>query len=252
MIVMSKTKDHYLGDEQIVPEEWDKWNQEYYESIPLSHGDFNNGYDDKTQESEMSLIAKDSGGGDFKIPPEGTHIAVCNMIVDVGMQETGYGSKHKIYIRWELPQERMEWDDNGAKKEGPLVTGNFYTLSLSQKANLRKDLEGWRGKAFTPEELKGFDILKVLGHACQLSIVHNTSDGKTYANVSGVVALPKGVQAPKAEIPLVKYTSDDIEQWDQVPEWLQMKINNQPDDFNQDHNSGVTGQFDDFDDDIPF
>ena len=199
----------------------------------------------------MPIIAKDTGGGDFKIPDQGTHIAVCNMVVHIGLQPASnpaYKPKDTIYIRWELPNERMTWTDKeGKEHEGPMVIGNYYTNSLSPKSYLRKDLEGWRAKAFTEEELNGFDVLKILGKPCMVTIVHNTSGQKTYANVASVAAIPKGTTAPEAEIDLLKYSADDPEDKEKLPEWLQDKISKQiiPEQEPQ-------SQEPDFDDDIPF
>lgn len=179
----------------------------------------------------MPIIAKDTGGGDFKIPEQGTHLAICNMVVHLGVQPAknpAYKPKDTIFVRWELPEERMEWKDKeGVEHEGPMVISNFYTNSLSPKSYLRKDLEGWRAKAFTEEELKGFDVLNILGKPCMLTIVHNESGGKTYANVTSVSALPKSMKAKQAEMKLIKYCADDPEQFDDLPEWLQEKIEKQ-------------------------
>ena len=209
-------------------------------------------YERNSGEDIMSLMASEKGGGDFKKVPEGTHIAVCNMVVDIGMQETNYGPKHKCYIRWELPNEEIEWTDKeGNEHKGPMTIGANYTVSLSEKANLRRDLEGWRGKAFTAEELAGFDVFNILGKACQVSVVHNESGGKVYANVSGVVALPKGVSAPELTNDPLKYSDDEPEMFDQLPDWIKEKLGNQVS-ATQADTSATNNKLDDFDDDIPF
>jgi hypothetical protein len=178
----------------------------------------------------MALVATDSGGSDFQIAPQGTHTAICNMVVDLGNQETSYQgqtkTKHQVWLRWELPQERIEWTDkDGNEKEGPMSLGRTYTCSLSEKANLRKDLEGWRGKAFSQEELEGFDLFNLLGVPCQVTVTHREANGKTYANVTGVAGWPKAVDKPKeTENKAIKYSADDPKQFDDLPEWLQEKI----------------------------
>lgn len=171
----------------------------------------------------MAIMAK--SGGNVVLVDEGTHQAICNMVVDLGLQETTYlgtvSHKHQVYIRWELPLERITWEEDGQEKEGPRVTGKFYTLSLGDKANLRKDLESWRGKKFTKEELDGFDVGKLLGAPCQITITHN--EAKTWANVNTVAGWPKGVTKKKPECPLVLF-DDDNDTYDILPEWLQKKI----------------------------
>src|ERR1700743_3838249 len=101
------------------------------------------------KEKYMAIMATDSGGGgDFSPVPAGTHFAVCDQVVDLGKQRIvsqmyGESIKHQVYIRWQIPAERVEWEFEGQKKEGPAVIGKTYTVSLGDKANLRKDLQAW-------------------------------------------------------------------------------------------------------------
>ena len=140
----------------------------------------------------MPIIAK--AGATFKPAPSGTFAAVCVDVIDLGALEVTYAGKtkvqHKIRIVWQIEEE----DENGR----PFQVSRRYTLSLHEKAGLRKDLESWRGRAFNEEECQGFDIEKLLGVGCLLNIIHNTKDGSTYANVSGIMKLPKGMPAPTA------------------------------------------------------
>jgi hypothetical protein len=98
-------------------------------------------------------------------------------------------SQHKIRIVWMLDENRSD--------EKPILVFKRYTLSLHEKSALRKDLEAWRGKAFTPTELEGFDVETIIGVGCMVSIVHATKDGITYANVAAVMKLGKGMHAPQ-------------------------------------------------------
>lgn len=181
----------------------------------------------------MALIVSDTGGGgDFTPAPEGTHFGVCDMVVDLGKQKTSYQGvesiKHQIYIRWQIPAERIEWTDgDGVKHEGPVVIGKTYTASLGEKANLRKDLQSWRGRAFTEEELKGFDISRLLRVGATISIVHNHKDGKTYANIGAIGALPKGMSALSVEGEPLLYDPDTNDGFDRLPKWLREKIDAQ-------------------------
>ena len=181
----------------------------------------------------MPLMAKDTGGGDFAPVPEGTHLAICNMVVDLGLQESTYMGdtkiQHKCWVRWELPYERISWQDgDGEAKEGPMSIGKTYTLSLSEKANLRKDLEAWRGKAFTPAELDGFDLFNLLGVGCQVVVVHREKDGKTYANVNGIAGWPKGTPKPQTtENKVLRYSEDEQNDYDELPDWIKEKIQKQ-------------------------
>lgn len=141
----------------------------------------------------MPIIAKDSGGGaEFELAPAGAHPAVCCDVVDLGVMKVEYGGKekqqHKIRIVWQID----ELDSNGKA----FRVQKRYTLSLHEKAALRKDLESWRGKPFNEEQLGGFDIEKLLSIGCFLNVIHESKGDKTYANVTAIMPLPKGVHGP--------------------------------------------------------
>ena len=128
----------------------------------------------------MAIIARKPESS-FEPCPEGLHQAVCVDVVDLGLQDTPWGSKHKVELRWQVDQinERA-----GRRFE----LRKRYTNSLHEKAALRKDLECWRGRKFTEEELNGFDLEKLLTINCQLQVIHTLSDeGKTYDNVQAIV-----------------------------------------------------------------
>ena len=95
---------------------------------------------------------------------------------------------------------------------------------MNEKAVLRKHLEGWRGKSFTDADAEQFDIAKILGKACMLSVIENEKGGKTYSNIAGIGKVPKGIPEPVAENPLLYFAPDDESQFDQLPKWLQEKI----------------------------
>jgi hypothetical protein len=148
----------------------------------------------------MSLIATDKGS-EFETTPEGTYVARCFKVIDLGTQVSPtFGTEaHKVMISWEL------FDDDVKMADGrPYSVSQFYTVSLNEKANLRKHLEAWRGKKFTAEELEGFDLNTVLGAYCMIQVVHS-EDGK-YANVNSIMSY-KG-EKPKPVNPDVSF---DIE-----------------------------------------
>lgn len=194
------------------------------------------------------------GGGDFKRAPSGSHVAVCNMVADCGLQ-VGFEGKpqRKIYIRFEIPAERVEYEKDGKKVEGPLTIGSFYTASMNEKATLRKHLEGWRGKTFTDDEAAVFDVAKLLGQAAMLSVVEKENNGKTYANIAGMSRLPRGFEAPSAENPLIYFDSDSGQaEYDALPKWLREKIDGQIVPAKPTPSESHASASDFHDDDIPF
>lgn len=138
----------------------------------------------------MAIIAKETGGAFIPAPP-GVHQGVCCDVVDLGVVESTYDGKsrsaHKIRVVWEIDERK----DSGER----FTANRRYTLSLNEKASLRKDLESWRGRPFTTEELKdGFDIEKLLGANCMVNIVHTSRNGKgPYADVTALMPLHRGM-----------------------------------------------------------
>jgi len=206
----------------------------------------------------LTLPVGGNGNGDFKRAPAGSHIAVCNLVADCGLQP-GSGKypapKRKVYVRFEIPAERVEYEKDGKPVEGPLTIGSFYTASMNEKATLRKHLEGWRGKAFTDDEAAGFDVSSLLGKACMLSVIEATHGDKTYSNIANIGKLPKGMPAPEAENPLLYFDeTSDQKAFDSLPKWLREKIEAQLEPSrpaaNESHASSNGGDF--ADDDIPF
>lgn len=133
----------------------------------------------------MSLIAR-RASTTRAIAPEGLHPAVCVDVQNLGLVLTAYGAKHKVRLVWQLDLET----DEGRRYE----VARVYTLSLHERAALRKDLESWRGRAFTAVELNGFDVEKLLTVNCQLQVVQRLGDdGTLFANVAVVLPPAKGV-----------------------------------------------------------
>lgn len=122
-----------------------------------------------------------NNSGNFTPAPEGVHNAVCVDTVDNGMCDSQFGPKHKLTIVWQI-EECME-------SGKPFLVSKRYSASIHAKSTLRKDLKSWRGKDFTEDEAKEFDLESVVGAQAQLVIQHNEHEGTIYANV---LAITKG------------------------------------------------------------
>lgn len=177
----------------------------------------------------MALLSKDGGGSDFQPVEPGSYIARCVNVVDLGLQESGqWGKKEKVYLGFEIPSERVKWTDKeGKEHEGPAFIGARYTNSISERAILGQHLTSWRGRPFTDQERKGFDLFTVLGVPCMINVVHNESGGKVYANINSIMRLPKGMDCPPAESDLIACSpmdNDTAANLTKLPEWLQKVV----------------------------
>lgn len=152
----------------------------------------------------MAFIASDSGGSNFKRVPSGAFIGRCYSLIDLGTQHTDgqYGPKdqHKIQIGWELFGEDDDGNPLTVEFDGrtmPMTIKKSYTVSLHEKSGLRRDLASWRGRDFTDEEAKAFDISKLLGAYCMVNVTTSENNGKTYSNVAGLTKLPTALKDSK-------------------------------------------------------
>ena len=172
----------------------------------------------------MSMIAKSEGNASFEKLEDGVYPAVSSMLIDLGVQlsEKFGKSSRKFIIVWNIENEFVEI--NGEQQ--PRIICKEYTMTLGEKSNLRKDLQAWRGKQFTPEELEGFNLLSILNKGCQLQILNTENNGKTYANIVSIMALPKGMQITELANTVVFDTYDDKtwENYTKVPSWIREKI----------------------------
>jgi hypothetical protein len=179
----------------------------------------------------MAIIAKKSETFERELIEAGNYVARCYKMVDIGTCEEEFlGVKkqmHKVRIGWELPTELKIF--NPEKGEQPCVIDKEYTLSLSDKANLRKDLQSWRGKAFSDEEAEAFDITKLLGVPCMLNIIHKPGakdPTKIYQEIGSVSPMPKGLDCP-AQINdtfVFEFENFDQSKFDSLPDFIKEKI----------------------------
>lgn len=178
--------------------------------------------------SVKPITATAGNSEEFEQIPAGVYLARCYKMIDIGTQTTHsakFGDKevHQVIISWELLQ-----DDDGKPvfmEDGKRIfsVSKKYTLSMNKKANMRKDLDSWRGIPFTEAEAAEFDITKLLGKFCKLQVVHNQTGDKTYSNVATLMNTKK--EAPGVN-DIVGFSIDepDMAVFNELPQWLQDKI----------------------------
>ena len=201
----------------------------------------------------MGRTAKDSGGS-FTPAPVGTHLARCIKIIDIGTQHGQWNGEEKIrnqvVIFWDLPTETLTIDG----QEKPFTISKFYTNSLHEKANLRHDLEAWRGKAFTEDELAGFDLEKIVGQPCLVTVIKNAEKDRT--DVQSVSGLPKGMTCPPQVNPSFTFWLDESynqQNFNMLSDGMK-KLIQKSDEYKKMNGTGVVAesQVSDKEDDLPF
>ena len=177
-----------------------------------------------------------SGSNSTHTPaPAGTHVARCIWMLDLGTQTDNFQGRdtvaRKMILGFELPNETHVYRQEDG--EQPFIVSREFRTSLHKKASLRVFLEGWRGRAFTDEELKGFDLSVLAGKECMVSVIHKTSgSGKLRAEITNASRIMKGSVCPASVLPVRLFSLNDetfnIDTFNRLPEWIQDKITKSP------------------------
>jgi len=172
----------------------------------------------------MSMIASDNGGVSIPKLEGGVYTATSSAIIDLGIQTSEkYGTTQRRFVMiWDILGEEIEIN----KEKYPRTITKEYSFSLGEKSNLKKDLQAWRNKPFTQEELEKFDLLNILNKSCQLQILLEEKNGKLNNNIAGIMSLPKGTAITELN---KKYHFDITNRetwsnWGRIPKWIQEKI----------------------------
>jgi hypothetical protein len=138
-------------------------------------------------------------GTTFTPAPEGQYVAVCVDFINLGDTVEQYmDNPPRLVSKGVLVFQIDERNLDTGKRFEPSVE---KTLTFGEKAGLRKFLESWRGKAYTPDEAKkGAPLHKLVGQCGIVTIEHKTSAaGRVYARISNITPVMKGVPKIEAE-----------------------------------------------------
>jgi hypothetical protein len=179
----------------------------------------------------MAITATTKAQAERTLAPAGTFVARCYKMIHIGTIQDEYNGEsrwvNKVLIEWELPTETKVFTQE--KGEQPISVSKEFALSVHAKSTLRAFLTSWRGKGFTEDEAINFDVSKLVGVPCQLSIIHEprkSSPGEFFAKISSVSALMKGFNAPAQVNPSFVFELDAFDQakFDSLPDWIKAKI----------------------------
>lgn len=159
------------------------------------------------------------------IVKKGIYYAKLVGLIDLGLQRIEKFNKTNRLVRmcFELLGETYEVNE---ETKGRQVAKEF-PLFLSEKANLRKFLESWRGEGFTANELAGFDLRGMMGKTAQIQIAHKEGKNGEYAVIDSIMAVPEGTKLPKSICDEVYFDLEDPEtygEYELFPDFLKEKI----------------------------
>ena len=152
--------------------------------------------------------------------PAGLHLARLVGLTDLGTHtvevkddKTGQMKAkdlRKVRLAFETPNKRAVFKEDG--QEEPFTVGMEATLSMHERASLRKLVENWQGRKFKNQtEADAFDLSSLLGQPCTITTTVNTSasSGKEYAKIGSVSPVMEGVNVPPQHNPSVLYQIQD-------------------------------------------
>lgn len=166
-----------------------------------------------------------SAGGDFEPAPAGTFNSVCTRLIDLGTQDGMYGPKRQIMIGFEI-------DETDPTNDGKrFMVFGYYSLSMNEKANLRKLLVGMRGKDY--DEGEEVDISAIVGKPATLNIVHKEKQGGGVRAVIDSAGRPmKGMEPlePEGELICLSLDADafDSAEFEKLSERMQERLRETP------------------------
>ena len=209
----------------------------------------------------MGLYAEQKESGDFITVEPGTYVARCYSMIEIGTIETEYKGKkkkqHKASVTWELPTETAIFHEE--KGPEPFVVSKKYTLSMYKDANLRKDLESWRGKGYTDDEANRVDITKLIGQPCLITVIQKQrpdDQKKTYTSVENVTQMMKGQECPPQINPtrILSFDKWDDKIFDSLSDYMKDQIRSSDEYKHMQEPSQVNEHQDDTDgiSDMPF
>jgi hypothetical protein len=179
----------------------------------------------------MRTLGDANKGGNSTPAPAGNHVGICVSVVFLGthteMTQWGEKTNEKLRITFELPEETKVFkEENGPE---PFQIGQEYSFFMGEKARLRKDLEAWRNKPFTDEEMKAFEVKKLLGQPAMVQVAHKVSKkGSTYAAIEAITSVPKSIRdaipKPHAKLTYYDYDQGQGSTFQDLPKFIQEKI----------------------------
>lgn len=160
----------------------------------------------------------------------GSYPARVYQIIQIGTIPGFQGQlQNKVRIGFELPTEMMVFDKE--KGEQPRVMSQEFTLSFSEKANLRKVITACDPKALEIDKdglMEEFDVEKLIGKTLLITVAQKPKkDGSgNYAFIDNYTCLPKGMTCAAQINPtcIISYDNWSDEVFNALPSFIKEKI----------------------------
>lgn len=143
---------------------------------------------------------KVSGAPDKAMAPEGTHILRCFQIIDKGTKEGDNGNYRAFAVGFELTEEEADEQGNPVTTFPMLAAqiGKDGGIIITPRSKMGKAVSALTGKQIDKDSEVDLGVL--IDKYCLGTIVHQTKDNKTYANVEALMPLTKGTKGSRGSM----------------------------------------------------
>lgn len=127
----------------------------------------------------------------YRAHEEGQFVAQCVDCIDLGDKVEDFpGTPPKLAHKCALVFRTGERNPETGEY---IDIAREFTVSMGDLANLRRFLEQWRGKPYTPEQIDaGVPLHKLAGNHALITVAQRQSaKGRTYANITACVGIPQ-------------------------------------------------------------
>lgn len=182
----------------------------------------------------MPLYPQSTGKSQRELVPEGNHPARIYELIEIGTVEGSWMGQPKlnynVRIGFEFPTEKRVFSEE--KGEQPMVISREMSLSLAEKANLRKIVEAVEGRKLTDAEAVNYDVLTIVGKPLLVTVSHTepNNEGIQYANATTFSPVIKGLNVDELHNPkrVLTYSEWNQETFDKLPDFLKDKMRETP------------------------
>lgn len=182
----------------------------------------------------MPLYPQTSAKTQRELVPEGNHPARIYEVIEVGTVEGSWMGQPKmnynVRIGFEFPTKKFMFSEE--KGLQPFVLSREMSLSLGEKANLRKIVEAVEGRKLTEAEAVNYDVTTIIGKPLLVTVSHTepNNEGIQYANATTFSGLIEGLTVSNLYNPtrLLTYEEWKQETFDGLPQFLKDKISATP------------------------
>lgn len=195
--------------------------------------------------------APDKGGKmNIDLVPEGPTAARCARVIEIGQQESKYGTQNRAVIAFSLPMYHVEI--NGEKKQRFMSNPFGINMTTNEGSTMYQYT-----KALNPQATSLGDFLN---RSCQLVVAHyKKNDGNLGDRIDAIAPIMPGYEVPELDTEPFWFEWDNptVDAWAMIPEFTRNLIReakNYPgskvEELDKDYESGRVSEK--VVDDIPF